>query len=128
MAIIQLDATLVTCQAEITAKVGDLLLVYGDHCLGVYHGVTKWPADVSKAPINGWAKPFTDFTDHDVLAALKSGPKNSMQIGDHMRLPRNDTRSRAHVSHYVRQPAGRGVIRPRPGTVRNHVYELAPAP
>lgn len=126
MAIIQLDATLVTCQAEINAKVGDLLLVYGGHCLGVYRGVTKWPADAAKAPVNGWVKPFTDFADRDVLAAITTGPKNSMQIGDHMRLSRTDTRSRAHISYFVKQLAARGVIRALPGTRRNHTYELAP--
>ena len=41
---ISIDATLVTCQTDIQAKAGDMILVFEGNCLGVYRGLVKVPA------------------------------------------------------------------------------------
>ena len=132
MSNVSIDATLVTCQTDIQAKAGDMILVFEGNCLGVYRGLVKVPAAtptvVQRAqPASPSAKVAGASDGMDLVPAFVSGPKSAMQVGDWLRLPRDDKRGRSGISYRIRCLNAAGVIRPLPGTVRNHVYELVKA-
>lgn len=100
--VVSLDADLIECLTDVSAKPGDMLLVFAGRCLGVYRGVTTATKAADKAaPAKERAS--RTWSPADVTAALQCGPMSALQIGDHYNLPRSDRHPRARLGTAIRQ-------------------------